>query len=91
MQESSLERRLKNEVGRLGGMALKFTSGVTGVPDRLVLTPKGKAVFVEMKAPGGRLRPLQAKRKQQLEALGFEIYVIDSVEKIQSFLKEVFL
>ena len=35
------------------------------------------------------LRPLQLKRKEQLEKLGFKVYVIDSYEKIDLFIKEV--
>ncbi len=54
---------------------------MAGVPDRLVLLPKGKIYFVELKAPGKKLRPLQLKRKEQLESLGFKVYVIDSYEK----------
>lgn len=71
-------------------MALKFVSpGMAGIPDRLVLLPRGRIYFVELKAPGKNLRPLQVKRKRQLEALGFKVYVIDSYEKIQLFIDEV--
>lgn len=75
---------------KIDGMALKFTSpGMAGMPDRLVLLPKGKAFFVELKAPGKELRPIQIKRKEQLEFLGFKVYVIDSYEKIDLFLQDV--
>ncbi|WP_330389085.1 VRR-NUC domain-containing protein [Alkaliphilus peptidifermentans] len=71
-------------------MCLKFTSpGMAGVPDRLVLLPLGRVVFVELKAPVNKLRPLQKKRKKQLEKLGFKVYVIDSYEGIEDFLQEV--
>lgn len=62
---------------------------MAGIPDRLVLLPKGKIYFVELKAPDMDLRPLQLKRKEQLEKLGFKVYVIDSYEKIDLFIKEV--
>lgn len=75
---------------KIDGMALKFTSpGMGGVPDRLILLPKGKVFFVELKAPGKDLRPIQIKRKKQLESLGFKVYVIDSYEKIDLFLQDV--
>ena len=90
MLESKIELKLKKEVEKIGGLSLKFTCpGMAGVPDRLVLLPKGKMFFVELKAPGRKLRPLQLKRKEQLESLGFKVYVIDSYEKIQLFLNEV--
>lgn len=89
-KERQIENKLKNEVEILGGFALKFTSpGMAGVPDRLVLFPRGRIYFVELKAPGKKLRPLQLKRKNQLESLGFKVYVIDSYRGIELFLQEV--
>lgn len=90
MLESKIEKRLKKEVEKIGGLSLKFTSpGTAGVPDRLVLLPEEKIYFVELKAPGKALRPLQIKRKEQLENLGFKVYVIDSYKKINEFIQEV--
>lgn len=90
MLESKIEKRLKREVEKLGGLSLKFTSpGMAGVPDRLVLLPKGRIAFVELKAPGKKLRPLQLKRKEQLELLSFKVYVIDSYKKVDEFLEEM--
>ena len=75
---------------RLVLLAPKFISpGFDGVPDRLVLLPKGKIAFIELKAPGKALRPLQIRRKQQLEALGFPVYCIDSPEQIGGILDEI--
>lgn len=77
-------------VKNLGGIAPKFVSpGFDGMPDRLVLLPHGKLAFVELKAPGKKLRPLQKKRKRQLEGLGFSVYVIDSPEQIGEILDEI--
>lgn len=90
MHESALERRFKREVERQGGKALKFTSpGWTGAPDRILLFPGGRMAFAELKAPGGRLRPLQEKRLQQLRDLGFDADVIDSPEDIEGFIARV--
>jgi len=91
MQESSLEKRLRLEVKKHGGRALKFISpGKRGVPDRLVLKSGGQALFVEMKVPGKPLRPLQLKRVEQLRTLGFKVYKIDSIEDIKNFIQEEF-
>ncbi|MGF7049132.1 Holliday junction resolvase [Paenibacillus sp. DS2015] len=79
MLESTLERKLVNRVRSQGGQCLKFTSpGTSGVPDRICLFPGGRVVFVEMKAPGEKARPLQLKRHRELQALGFDVRVIDS-------------
>lgn len=83
MTEKEIEQILVKEVRRRGGWALKFISpGVNGVPDRLVLMQGGKMGFVELKAPGRKMRPLQIKRKAQLEALGFLVYCIDDPKQI---------
>jgi hypothetical protein len=90
MQEKVIERKLKVEVKKSGGMAVKFVSpGLAGMPDRLVLLPGGRCGFVELKAPGKKLRPLQVKRKHQLEALGFLVYCIDDREQIGGVLDEI--
>jgi len=69
---------------------VKFVSpGLDGVPDRIVLLPNKKMAFVEVKAPGKKLRPLQEKRRRQLEALGFPVYVIDGAEQIGGVLDEI--
>ncbi len=83
MQEREVEKKLTSAVRLMGGLAPKFVSpGLDGVPDRLILLPGGHFAFAELKAPGKTLRPLQKRRKRQLEALGFKVYVIDSLEQI---------
>ena len=49
----------------------------------------GRIAFVELKAPGEKMRPLQVRRKRQLEKLGFSVYCIDGVEQIDSILKRI--
>jgi hypothetical protein len=88
--EKKIEDKLRRDVKTMGGIALKLTSpGMAGVPDRLVLIPKGRIYFVELKAPGRSLRPIQLKVKRQLESLGFKVCVIDSYEGVEMFLQEV--
>jgi hypothetical protein len=88
--EKYIEQKLVKEVKKRGGMALKFVSpGLDGVPDRIVLLPMGRIAFVELKAPGKKMRPLQVRRKTQLEALGFLVYCVDRVEEIGGVLDEI--
>ena len=90
MREKTIEQKLKTAVMSRGGLALKFISpGMDGVPDRLILLPGGHMAFTEVKAPGKHLRPLQVKRKRQLEALGFRVYVIDTPEQIGGVLDAI--
>lgn len=90
MVEKEIEQMLVKKVKKRGGWALKFISpGVNGVPDRLVLMPEGRMAFVELKAPGKKMRPLQIKRKGQLEALGFLVYCIDDPKQIGGILNGI--
>jgi len=87
MTEKYIEKKLVAAVKDMGGIALKFVSpGVDGVPDRIVLLPMGRMAFVECKATGKKMRPIQEKRKKQLEALGFSVYCLDSVGQIGGIL-----
>jgi hypothetical protein len=90
MQEKYIEKKLVTAVKAMGGIALKFVSpGIDGVPDRIVLLPMGRMAFVECKATGKKMRPIQVRRKKQLEALGFSVYCLDSVEQIGGILDEI--
>ena len=90
MRERDVERSLVRAVRQAGGMCPKFTSpGTDGVPDRIILLPGGRIAFAETKAPGKKMRPLQVKRKGQLESLGFRVYCIDRPEQIQTVITEM--
>lgn len=90
MREKTVEGKLTNAVRMMGGIAFKFVSpGFDGVPDRLVLLPQGKMAFIELKAPGKKLRPLQVRRKNQIEGLGFRVYCIDNPAQIGVILDEI--
>lgn len=90
MNEKIIERKLVKKAKNMGGLALKFISpGYDGVPDRIVLFPGGRIAFVEVKAPGKTLRPLQVRRKRQLELLGIKVYVLDAAEQIDEILKAI--
>ena len=50
MKESYIESYLVRKVKEHGGLCYKFVSpGNPGVPDRLIITPTGKTIFVELK------------------------------------------
>ena len=90
MREKTVESKVVKAVKSMGGLAPKFTSpGLDGVPDRLVLLPGGKMAFIELKAPDKNLRPLQVRRKRQLESLGFLVYCMDRPEQIGVILSEI--
>ncbi len=88
MEESRIENYLKKQVEKMGGKAYKWNpTGVIGVPDRMVLLPGGKVIFIELKAPGKKLRKIQEYRAKQLRDLGFQVECLDTVEKIDKLFK----
>ena len=84
MRETEIEKEFIKSVRSKGGTAIKLVSpSMNGLPDRLVLMPGGHCFFAEIKAPGEKMRPLQLKRMQQIKNLGFDVFCIDSIEKIR--------
>lgn len=68
--ESSIERYFVWTVERLGGVTYKFRAlNRKGVSDRIACLPGGSVWFVELKAPDGRLSPLQQKFAAEMAAL----------------------
>lgn len=84
--EKEIERKLKVLVeGKLGGLCLKWVCpGWSGVPDRILLLPRGRVYFAELKRPkGSKVAPLQTWWKRKLEDLGFGVFHIYSLEEIK--------
>ncbi|WP_165215776.1 VRR-NUC domain-containing protein [Schaalia sp. ZJ1691] len=83
MNEKTIEQALRQAIEADGGICWKLTCpGVDGVPDRICLRA-GRVVFVEVKAPSKRPRPLQVRRINQLRAQGFTALVVGGPEGIQ--------
>lgn len=90
MREKEIEKKLTQAVKNMGGICPKFVSpGFDGMPDRIVLLPKGHMAFVEVKAPGRKPRALQLARHQLLQQLGFRVYVLDAEEQIEAILSQI--
>ena len=90
MREKEVEKLLVDRTKARGGLALKFVSpGFDGVPDRLVLLPKAKLGFVEVKATGKTPRPLQIKRMQVLRKLGFKVFALDNIDEVEVVLDAI--
>ncbi len=89
--EHDIEEKLRTRVKAYGGRCLKWVSpGKSGVPDRIVLLPGGRIIFVETKRPkGGKLSPLQLYWGRTLTSMGFEVWVIWNRQDIADFEKTV--
>ena len=85
-REKEVEAFLKNEIRKLGGLLLKFVSpGNDGVPDRIAIMPDGRVWFVEFKAEGGDLRPLQEYWRVTLLDRQQQVAVIRGMDEAKDF------
>ena len=90
MRESAVEGRLTEMLRERSALCLKFVSpGNPGVPDRIVLLPGGRVVFVEVKAQGGQLGALQERQIARMRGLGADVRVLKGVEQVRGFVEEV--
>lgn len=90
-RESDAEAFLCKEIRKLGGIAYKFVSpGNDGVPDRLLLMPGGKAIFVEMKTQTGKLRSRQKIQIERIRERGFTVETLHGKQEVSDFLKRYF-
>ena len=89
--ERDIEQKLRRMVERRGGWCLKWVCpGWAGVPDRIILLPRGRVIFAETKRPkGGRLSKLQEKWHDWLVELGFEVWTIWNHDDLDAFRRGV--
>lgn len=84
--ENRVEKALVSAVKSIGGKCIKMIPTYeAGIPDRLVLY-KGRTIFVELKKEGQNPRKLQMLYMKELNDIGFETQVIDSVDEVKKFI-----
>ena len=90
MRENRIEKALVQVVKDRGGKCLKWVSPSTrGVPDRIVIMPGNRTIYVETKAPGKPLTPMQAKMIKELQARGHIALKIDTLAEVEIFARTV--
>ena len=89
--EREVEHRLVSRVAAMHGACVKFIpDNKVGMPDRIVMLPRGVLVWVETKKPkGGKVSAVQKHRHKQLRALGQRVYVCWTVEQVDKLLDEL--
>ena len=87
MRENRVEKTLRLEIKALGGWAIKLLPSVSGLPDRIVLLPGGRLIFVELKSPTGTVAPHQTVVHGRLRRLGFEVLVLSSPDAVREWVK----
>ena len=90
MLEKEVEKFLVREVKKIGGISFKFISpGNAGVPDRIVILPNGRVVFVELKTDKGKLTKLQELQIKKISDLGADVRVLRGIEGVKEFINEI--
>jgi hypothetical protein len=75
LTEDAVEAHLVRWVKRERGLCIKVRF-IRGFPDRIVLLPDARILFVELKRPkGGQFEPLQLRWHDKLRKLGFTVRV----------------
>jgi hypothetical protein len=85
--ERDIERKLTELVKQHGGLCLKWVCpGWSGVPDRIVLLPGRRIIFVELKRPkGGRFSAMQRWWAKKLTDLGFNYWALSDNFMLEMF------
>lgn len=90
MLESKIEEKLRRLLQRRGAMVWKFVSpGQAGVPDRLVILPGGRCVFIELKTETGRLSPVQKVVIERMRKQGCDVRVVYGWEEAKAVADEI--
>ena len=89
MLEKHIEAHLVKKVKALGGVAYKFVSPAhRGVADRVVCLPDGSTWFIELKAEGGRLSPLQKIFADEMARLNQNYACLWSKEDVNTWIQQ---
>lgn len=90
--EKIVERKLVELTTLNGGICIKLLSfHLLGLPDRLCIFPKGKAVFVETKTTKQKPRPIQVFMHNKIRRLGFRVEVVDTVERVVDIIEDILI
>lgn len=88
-EENRIERHLIRCVKERRGLCFKLISpGNSGVPDRIVLLPNYVPLFIELKAPGQKPRPLQEAVMKMIQSTGCRCHVVwlDSIAAVNALM-----
>ena len=90
MKESAIEAWMVRAVRSRGGLCYKWVSpGTTGVPDRIVILPGGRTIYVELKTEVGRLSEIQKHIHAELRKRGADVRTLYGLDQVKAFVEEV--
>ncbi|MCH5241778.1 MAG: VRR-NUC domain-containing protein [Muribaculaceae bacterium] len=79
ISEKVLEKTFVEKVREMGLIVIKNQDPMqSGMPDRLVVMPRGKVAWVEFKSRGKHMTALQSNRAKKLSEMKHLVILIDS-------------
>ena len=86
--EKDVEAHLRNEVLKLGGKAYKFVSPANrSVPDRIIIMPGGRVIFVEVKTTKGKLTKGQEREIKFLADMGCSVFTVYGKKEVDEIIR----
>lgn len=90
MREREVESYLIKKVRDMGMACMKFIPDqVNGMPDRMVLLPGSRVLWVELKTKGGKLSEIQKLRHAELKKLGHDVVVVWNKEQVDELVQSL--
>lgn len=87
--EASIEQAFVRWCTSQGLMCPKLQRiGKRGWPDRCVLLPGNKVVWIEFKAPGGKPSPQQIVTHREMEACGHSVCLWDNLNVAKAYINK---
>ena len=88
--ERDVEKYLVERMKSIGLECDKFDpTHRPGMPDRIVLLPARRVLWVETKTIGGELSELQKYQHKRLKAAGHDVRVIWTKEQVDALIPEI--
>ena len=90
IRERDVESYLVNSCERDNLPCIKFASEHRiGMPDRLILLPDQRCIWVELKTKGGHLAEIQKLQHRRLEQAGQRVVVIWTKKDVDRLMREI--
>lgn len=90
VSEKNIERYVVEQSRIRGLFCLKYSNpALAGFPDRILVLPAGRVVWVELKSAGRRPTELQNIRIARLRNMGHRVEVIDSKDGVDRLLNDI--
>lgn len=88
IRESGVERLFVQRAEERGWSVRKVNwIGRRGAPDRALMRHPAIIVFVELKAPGGKLEDHQQREHDRLRGMGFEVVVLWNKAEVERYFR----